>query len=136
MKIIPENSVSHSYSLKVEPHHIDVLNHVNNVVYLLWVNEASEIHWALLSNDKINAMYFWVCLRHEIDYLGQAFLGDEITIETWVGESKGVKSVRFVNVYKGETLLSKATSTWCLFDVETKKPTRIREDVLDLLSIE
>ena len=134
MSTIPENTVSHSYSLKIESQHIDALDHVNNVVYLLWVNDASEIHWALLSNDKINAKYFWVCLRHEIDYLGQAFLDDEITIETWVGESKGVKSVRFVNIYKGDTLLSRATSTWCLFDVETNKPTRIREDILDLLS--
>ena len=136
MKTIPENTISHSYSIKVEPQHIDAINHVNNVVYLLWVNDASEIHWALLSNDKINAKYFWVCLRHEIDYLGQAFLGDEITIETWVGESIGVISIRFVNIYKGETLLSKATSTWCLFDSETNKPTRIREDILDLLSTE
>lgn len=134
MEAIPENTVSHSYTLKVEQHHIDELNHVNNMVYLQWVNDASEKHWAILSNNEINAKYFWVCLRHEIDYIGQAFLGDEITIQTWVGESKGVKSIRYVNIYKGEVLISKAASTWCLFDSETQKPTRIREDVLDLLA--
>ena len=99
MNSIPENTVSHSYTVKVEAHHIDVLNHVNNIVYLQWVNDASEKHWAILSNDEINSKYFWVCLRHEIDYIGQAFLGDEITIQTWVGESKGVKSIRYVNIY-------------------------------------
>lgn len=134
MNIIPENTVSHSYSLKVDSHHIDALNHVNNMVYLQWVNDASEKHWAILSNDEINSKYYWVCLRHEIDYIGQAFLGDEITVQTWVGESLGVKSIRYVNIYKGETLVSKAVSTWCLFDVETNKPTRIRKEILDLLS--
>ena len=105
MKIIPENTVSHNYSLKVESHHIDELNHVNNIVYLQWVNDASEKHWEKLSNDIINSKYFWVCLRHEIDYVGQAFFGDEITIQTWVGEFKGVKSVRCVNIYKDGNLL-------------------------------
>ncbi|MDC9721686.1 MAG: thioesterase family protein [Urechidicola sp.] len=136
MKTVPENTVTHSYSLKVESHHIDELNHVNNVVYLQWVNDASEKHWAILSNNEINAKYFWVCLRHEIDYIGQAFLGDEITTQTWVGESKGVKSERYVNILKGDDLLCKAVSTWCLFDLKTRKPTRIREDVLELLSVE
>ncbi len=136
MNKIPKNTVSHSYSLKVESKHIDVLNHVNNIVYLQWVNDASEIHWELLSNDEINSKYFWVCLRHEIDYLEQAFLDDEITIQTWVGASKGAKSVRVVNIFKEEILLASATSTWCLFDVKTKKPTRIREEVLELLSAE
>jgi len=136
LKPIPKNTVFHSYSLKVESPHIDILNHVNNIVYLQWVNNASEIHWKLLSNNEINSNYFWVCLRHEIDYLGQAFLGDKITIQTWVGESKGVKSVRYVNIYKADDLLCSATSIWCLFDVNTQKPTRIRKDILELLSAE
>jgi len=134
LEAIPENTVSHSYTLIVELHHIDELNHVNNVVYLKWVNDASDKHWAILSNDQINAKYFWVCLRHEIDYISQAFLGDEITIKTWVGESKGVKSIRYVNIYKGEILISKAASTWCLFDATSQKPIRIRKDILDLLA--
>ncbi len=134
MNSIPENTVSYSYTLKVEQHHIDVLNHVNNVVYLQWVNDASEKHWAILSNNEINAKYFWVCLRHEIDYIGQAFRDDELTIQTWVGESKGVRSIRYVNIYKGNELLCKVYSTWCLIDSKTQKPSSINNDILKLLS--
>ena len=133
-KISPKNTVSYQYSFKVKESDIDNLNHVNNIVYLKWVNDASEKHWEILSNDTINAKYFWMCLRHEIDYLGQAYLGDEITIQTWVGESKGVKSIRYVHIFMGETLLSKSASTWCLFDVKTQKPTRVRKDILELLT--
>ena len=130
----PKNKISYSFNLTVEVEDIDVLNHVNNVVYLKWVNEASERHWADLSNEEINTKYFWVCLRHEIDYVGEAYLHDEVTVVTWVGESKGVKSIRHVEIYKEDKLLVKAASTWCLIDASTQKPTRIRQDVLDLLS--
>ena len=85
-------------------------------------------------NAKINAKYYWVCLRHEIDYLGEAFLGDEITVITWVGESKGVKSKRHVAIVKDQTLIAKAETLWCLIDSKTQKPARINSEILDLLS--
>ena len=134
MGVSRSNLNAYSFNLIVQVEDIDVLNHVNNVVYLKWVNEASERHWAVLSNKAINEKYFWVCLRHEIDYVGEAFLGDTVTVKTWVGDSKGVKSIRHVEIYKDEKLLAKSASTWCLIDVKTQKPTRIRENILELLS--
>ncbi len=129
-----ENSISHSYQIKVEKEHLDALNHVNNVVYVQWVQDASEKHWGLLSNAKISAKYFWVCLRHEIDYKGQAFLGDELKVLTWVGESKGVTSIRYVQILKNDKIIAQAASTWCLIDATTLKPTRIPQEVFELLS--
>lgn len=131
----PENTVSYQYSFKVTQKDIDSLNHVNNVVYLQWINDISEKHWNLITNETLEQHYFWMVLRHEIDYVNQAFLGDEITIYTWVGESQGVKSVRNVHIYKGDTLLVKGKSTWCLIDAKTLKPTRIKEDILKVLSV-
>lgn len=135
MSSLPENTLSHSFKVVVQPEDIDALNHVNNVVYLQWVNVAAEKHWAILSNDEINAKYIWLCIRHEIDYKGEAFLDDELTITTWVGETRGVKSVRHVQVLKNNKVIAQTASTWCLVDIKTQKPTRIREDVLQLLSI-
>ena len=130
----PENTNSYQFTLKVVAEEIDVLNHVNNMVYLKWINEASEKHWAVLTNELIDSKYFWVCIRHEIDYVGEAFLDDEITVCTWVGESMGVRSIRHVAIFKGDELLAKALTTWCLIDVKTQKPTRVRQDILNLLS--
>ena len=130
---VPENTVSYQDTFKVEKNAIDGLNHVNNVVYLQWVNDISEKHWNLLAGQEIKEKYFWVVLRHELDYMNQAFLGDEITVSTWVGESSGVKSIRNVHVYKGETILLKARSTWCLLEIKSLRPTRIKEDILSLL---
>jgi acyl-CoA thioester hydrolase len=130
----PEERITYSYKFKVSKSDLDNLNHVNNVVYLKWVNDISEKHWNILASEELRAKYFWVVLRHEIDYLNQALLGDEIEIVTWVGDSKGVKSVRHVEMFIEDRPLIKASSTWCLIDAKTQRPTRIRQDVLDLLT--
>ncbi|MEN8124033.1 MAG: thioesterase family protein [Bacteroidota bacterium] len=131
---VPNNSVSFHHSFFVKLEDIDELNHVNNVVYLKWINEISGKHWGILSTEEINKKYFWVVLRHEIDYLRSAKLNDEITVYTWVGESSGVKSIRHVHIYKGDTLLVKAQTTWCLMDTKTLRPTRINQEILILIS--
>ena len=129
-----QNPVPYTYTLKVEKAHIDALSHVNNVVYLQWVNDISERHWNQLSKGKgLKEKYLWVVLRHELDYVNQAVLGDELRLVTWVGASRGVKSVRHVEIFKGEILLLRAASTWCLIDTKTLKPTRIKNDILDTL---
>lgn len=132
--ILPEKSISHQFSVEINAGDIDALNHVNNLVYVKWINEASEKHWAILSNAEINKKYYWVCLRHEIDYMGEVFFDDKITVVTWVGESKGVKSKRHVAIVKNEIVIAKAETLWCLIDSKTQKPTRVNSEILDLIS--
>jgi acyl-CoA thioester hydrolase len=38
-----------------------------------------------------------------------------------------------VHIYKKEALLAKAKTTWCLVDKKTTKPTRIKQDILNIL---
>ncbi|RUA11602.1 MAG: acyl-CoA thioesterase [Flavobacteriia bacterium] len=131
--IFPENTISYKHKYRVKPEDIDTLDHVNNVVYLKWVNEISEKHWGILSNTELDKKYFWVAIRHEIDYLHPAFLNDQITIYTWIGKTVGVRSIRHVHIYREDTLLAKAQTTWCLMDVKTKKITRIGKEIMDIL---
>lgn len=136
MNPIPPNTASFSYELVVTDEHIDTLAHVNNVVYLKWVNDISERHWNRLAGKELKKKYFWVVLRHELDYLNQAVLSDRLLLRTWVGKSKGVKSIRHVEIYKGDILLLRAASIWCLIDAATLRPVRIKEDVLRILNTE
>jgi acyl-CoA thioester hydrolase len=112
---------------------IDDLNHVNNAVYVNWMDDIAYKHWADLTKDYPLPAYVWVVLRHEIDYVGQATLNDEITIKTWIGETKGFKSERYIAFYKKDVLLVKSKTIWGMLDAETYKPTRIRENVLKVL---
>jgi acyl-CoA thioester hydrolase len=124
---------SFTFKLKVSKNEIDHLNHVNNVVYIEWVLKAAELHWEKLSYEAINKKYVWVVLRHEIDYFLPGKFGDEITITTWIGASSGAKSERFVEIKKGNKLLAKAKTTWCLLAIESMRAVRIPSEILDVL---
>jgi len=128
-----QNTTIYSFDINVIASDIDELNHVNNNVYLKWINIASTEHWSYLSDNKFDKQYSWVALRHEIDYLKPAFLNDVITVKTWVGETAGVKSIRYVEIYNNENLLAKGKTIWCLLDAKSMRPKRIPDDILSIL---
>ena len=113
---------------------IDELNHVNNVVYIQWVQEIATKHWAELIKNQPKINGIWVLIRHEIDYLKSAVLGDKITLKTRVGESSGLKSVRYVEIFKNDILLAKSKTISCLLDATTNKPLRMTISVLKILN--
>jgi len=123
-----------SYHVVVTPNDIDELGHVNNIVYLRWVQEAASAHWAQLSNDAINKKYVWVVMRHEIDFLHPGLLHQELEVKTWVGKNEGATSQRHTEIFNSATSkkLAAAVTTWCLLDALSKRPKRIEEDVLSL----
>ncbi len=117
----------------VDKNHIDELGHVNNVVYLQWVQDIANMHWSQLKEGYDTSDFVWVVLRHEIDYLGQAFLGDILTVKTWVGETEGIKSIRHVQIEKDKKPIVKVATTWCLVDSQSMRPRRINGDILKIL---
>lgn len=123
-----------SISIKVTEEHLDELQHVNNAIYVKWMEKVAGAHWKKLSEGHQLDQYIWVVLRHEIDYKGQAKLGDTVLAKTRVGDSKGFTSERFIEFYLGDTLIVKAKTTWGMLYKENYKPARIREDVLQALN--
>lgn len=122
------------YKITVTSEDIDDLQHVNNAVYVKWMDEVASSHWKFLTKDYPLSEYIWVVNKHEIEYKKEAVFGDKIIAKTWVGNTRGVSSERFIEFYKGDNLLVKAKTTWIMLDAKTFKPTRIREDVLSVLS--
>lgn len=117
--------------LRVKPEHLDEQQHVNNVQFVQWVQDVAKAHWLARATEEQNEKYFWVVIMHEIKYKQQAFLHDELLLQTYVGETTHVKSVRHVIIKNARTkkVLVEAKTTWCLMDSETKKPARITEDL-------
>lgn len=124
-----------SIQFKVTTDAIDNLNHVNNAIYVQWMDVVATKHWAFLTKENPLSEYIWMVIKHEIEYKNQAFLGDEITAKTWVGETKGVTSVRHIEFWKDEILLVKAKTIWVMLDAKSYKPIRIRDDVMKVLLI-
>ena len=125
--------ISHSFPITVSLDEIDELNHVNNINYLQWVQLAANKHWSILSNSNLNTEFVWVVIRHEIDYFSAALLNDELIINTWIGESYGVKSERFVEIKRNDKVLAKAKTIWCLLDKKTMRPVRIPKEIIHIL---
>lgn len=123
-------AAEHFLSIRVEPQHIDDMQHVNNVVYLQWVQDAALAHWNTAPAEVRNK-YNWVALRHEIDYKAPGFLGDELVAKTWVFNFEGVKSIRMVQIIrtKDNRLLAEARSTWCLLNATSGRPSKIGDDI-------
>lgn len=122
-----------SMAIEVKGEDIDELGHVNNVVYLGWVQWVAAGHWNTRSSPEIRSKSIWVALRHEIDYFSPAFLGDEVKGYTWVSAVDGAKSIRNVVFYRGDKCLAKATTTWCMLDAASLKPRRIGQEIRTLL---
>jgi acyl-CoA thioester hydrolase len=115
----------------VLPGDIDEQNHVNNTVYLRWVQDVATAHWRAIASSKAQETIGWVVLRHEIDYKAPATLGEEVALRTWVGKATRLTFERFTEIRRNRDgqLLSKARTLWCPIDVQTSRPVRVSSEV-------
>lgn len=124
-----------THPLSILPADIDALGHVNNVVYVRWVQEVAAAHWQKMASAAVQKELIWVVLRHEIDYHAPALPGDPIQGSTRVGDYKGARFERFVYIRHAQTglLLAEAKTVWCLLDAVTMRPKGINESLAQQL---
>ena len=110
---------------------IDEQNHVNNIVYLRWVQDVATAHWQAVASAEAQETVGWVVLRHEIDYKTPAALGDKIILRTWVGKATRLTFERFTEIRRNGDgqLLSKARTLWCPINAQTGRPMRVPAEV-------
>lgn len=114
---------------------LDELDHVNNVVYLRWVQDIATAHWTSIAPRDALDSIAWVARRHEIDYLSAAVLGDELVLRTWVGVAEGLTFERLTEIRRaGGQVLAKARTLWVPIDRGTGRPRRVSDAVRSLFS--
>ncbi|GIX21139.1 MAG: thioesterase [Erythrobacter sp.] len=114
------------------PEHIDELGHVNNTVWVQWIQDMATAHWDAAARPEDRAAFLWVVVRHEIDYRGNVGLGQTVHAETWIeGPAKGARSLRRVEFSdaSGRRLVSAAT-TWAMLERASGRLARVRPEVL------
>ncbi|MBC6982337.1 thioesterase family protein [Caulobacter sp. 17J80-11] len=117
--------------LEIRPEHIDDNGHVNNVVYVGWLQDVGTAHWNSLFPADERARWSWVALRHEIDYRRPLMPGDAARAVTWVGEPKGPRFDRFVLIEGPNGIAAQGRTEWCLVDARTMRPVRIPDVMLE-----
>ncbi len=123
------------YPITITESDIDQLGHVNNIIYLKWVQEVAIAHWNTVATEEMKSNNLWVVSRHEIDYLRSALLDSKLIAKTWINEEySGAKSERFVNICDKDTdqIYAKVKTTWYLLDLQTKRPKRIEQGMMDV----
>ena len=131
------SSAAFEMIVSVLPEDIDQQNHVNNTVYLRWVQEVATAHWRAVATADARENIGWVVLRHEIDYKTPACLGDEIVLRTWVGKSTQLMFERFTEIRRSgdDQLLANARTLWCPINAQTARPVRVPAEVREQFSI-
>jgi acyl-CoA thioester hydrolase len=121
----------------VLPGDIDEQNHVNNTVYLRWVQDVATAHWRAVASPEAQKAIAWVVLRHEIDYKAPATLGDEMVLRTWVGKATRLTFERFTEIQRNRDgrLLSEARTLWCPTNAQSGRPIRVSAEVRAQFSI-
>ena len=122
----------YTQTFTAEPHHIDELGHVNNSVWVQWVQDMATAHWSAVADPQHQEQFFWVVIRHEIDYRGNIAVGESAVGTTYIPDDpKGAKSVRMVEFTDadGKPLVT-AQTTWAMLDRESGRLARVRPEVL------
>ena len=122
-----------SRTITASPEHIDELGHVNNSVWVQWIQDMATAHWESAARPEDREQFFWVVIRHEIDYRGNIAEAETAIGITWIdGSPRGAKSVRVVEFTDeaGRSLVS-ARTTWAMLDRTSGRLARIRPEVLE-----
>ena len=121
----------HQLTFFALPAHIDELGHVNNAVWVDWIQQIATAHWSAVASPAHQAAYIWVVTRHEIDYRGNVALGESVTAETFIPSAPSGARFDRRTLFRdsdGKVIVS-AQTTWALLDRETGRLLRVREDV-------
>ncbi len=121
----------------IDPGDFDDLGHVNNAVYLRWVQEAAGAHWQAIAPADALIDLAWVVRRHEIDYRQPIVPGDTVGAATWVGAAEGLLFERHTEIFRlrDSAVLARARTFWCPVDAGTGKPKRVTPQLRSLFSI-
>lgn len=113
------------------PDDIDELGHVNNAVWVRWIQDVAVAHWHAVAPPEHRDAYIWVVTRHEIDYRGNVSEGETVTAETWVPEPpRGARFDRHMRFTGADGRVKvEAVSTWAMLDRASGRLVRVHEEV-------
>ncbi|MBA2918132.1 acyl-CoA thioesterase [Sphingomonas sp. MAH-20] len=110
---------------------IDELGHVNNAVWVRWIQDVATAHWLAAADPAHVAAYIWVVVRHEIDYLGNVGAGETVTARTWVADPpRGARFDRHVEFVGSDGKAKvRAKTSWAMIDRAAGRVQRVPAEV-------
>jgi acyl-CoA thioester hydrolase len=118
------------HAIGIVPDDIDHMGHVNNSVYLKWVQEAVVRYWEKVAPSDAVAKHLWVALKHEIEFRRPTFLDDTVVADVIAERVQGARALFTTVIRRGEDVLAEVKSTWCCLDAGSMRPARLAKDIV------
>ena len=117
-------------NLQVQPEHIDILGHVNNVVYIQWMQDVALAHIeqrGLGLTQYLELKHAMVAVEHHVQYRKAAIEGDELILRTWLDHIDALYSYRKYAFYrpKDQSVLFVGNTKWACIEIATGRPKRM-----------
>lgn len=129
----------YQFDIRVTAELVDGNGHVNNVVYVQWMQDVATRHAQATgcSQASLAVGATWVARTHHIEYFRPAFVGDNITALTWVANIQKVRSLRKYKFIRAEdsTVLARAETDWVFVDAKSGRPRSIPDDIKNVFQI-
>ena len=123
-------SATFHFPIGVRPNDIDHMGHVNNSVYLTWVQDAVVKFWETVAPADAVGRHLWVALQHQITYRRPAVLEDNVVADVVAEGMAGARAMFTTVIKRGEEVLAEVQSTWCCLDAGTRRPARLARDIV------
>jgi acyl-CoA thioester hydrolase len=130
----------HIYRCPLRWSDMDAFQHVNNVVFLRYLEEARvdfmfrPVAEGIVEDDGVSFRDGCVVARHEIDYLRPLTHRHEpVTIETWVTRLRAASVTVTYEVKDGDTVYARAATVLVPYDLKELRPRRFTECERDYL---
>jgi len=126
----------HTYQVQVVSDDIDLHDHVNNLVYLKWMQDAAVSHsvaqgWDRNRYDQLGCS--WVVRAHKIEYRFPSFLGDQIEVYTWIDSFRRASCVRKYEIMRvsDQKVLAVAETNWAFLDFKRRMPVQVPTEIVE-----
>ena len=113
---------------------VDQNGHVNNVVYVQWMQDVAVLHYEAAGGTQAmeDAGATWVARSHHIEYLKPVYAGEDVIALTWVESLRRVRSLRCYQFRRqsDDVLLAKGETDWVFVDIATGRPKAVTDDII------
>ncbi|HMT43830.1 MAG TPA: acyl-CoA thioesterase [Chakrabartia sp.] len=127
------NTLPNTYRTTITPapEDFDELGHVNNAVWVRWIQDVATAHWMAVATPDQTATYVWVVTRHEIDYAANVGPGQAVHARTWISDApKGARYDRNMEFTdEAGRILVKSITTWALIDRTKGRIVRVPAEI-------
>lgn len=115
--------------IAVDASHLDGFGHVNNAVYIRWLEQCAWAHSTAVGLPPASCMVLnrgMAVRRTEVDYLHAALAGDQLVVGNWVTSVGRLRAERRFEIYRlGDSAkLLQARVEYVCINLQTGRPIR------------